>query len=366
MRDRAAGGRGFERRRRAAGGLPDRKTLARLALVALSFASAALVLGSAPNSAIEYWRLYYLPSFLTAYLFGLRGALIALALTAAQLVLFYQVAVTTAASLNQAAGAAAELARLPQEQVEDLVARGDPLGSGALLARQLVDGRYIGVLDPTRYLTQAGLGMLGITVATAMVGRLVDQNRRRERLLREQAGTDELTGVANHRRLQERLREHATEARRYRRPFCLVMVDVDHFKRFNDTHGHRAGDRVLGAVARAVAGSVRDVDTVARYGGEEFAVILAELDSAQAGLAAERIRQAVGGAPVGVAKGEVLAVTVSVGYACFPDDAAEVEALIERADAALYAAKEGGRNRTCSWRSIRPDDAAPPDGGAEG
>jgi diguanylate cyclase (GGDEF)-like protein len=348
-----------------AGRLVDRKTFVQLALVGLSFASVAIVLGGLQNSAIEFWHLYYSPSLLSAYIFGLRGALVALALTAAQMVFFYQVSVTTSTSLNQAVGAVRELARLPQDQVDDLLARGDPLGSSALLARQLTSGRYIELLDPTRYLTQAGLGMLGITVATTMVGQLVDQNRRKERLLREQAITDDLTGVFNHRRLQERLREHVADAQRYRHVFCLLMVDVDHFKRFNDTHGHQAGDRVLRAVAQAIARSARDVDTVARYGGEEFAVILAQVDSDRAELPAERLRRAVGGSPLGTTKGEMVTVTVSVGYACFPDDATEVEALIACADAALYAAKQGGRDRVRSWRSIRPDEPPAEERGAD-
>ncbi len=158
--------------------------------------------------------------------------------------------------------------------------------------------------------------------------------------------TDELTGLANRRRLMAELEREMRRSERHGHPFSILMLDVDRFKRFNDAHGHPAGDVVLKRVADTLRKCVRDVDTVARYGGEEFVVMLPETPAADAARVAERIRSSTEAdrfAPNG--GGAALNITVSIGYAVYPDDARTPEALIEAADQALYRSKQAGRNR---------------------
>jgi len=156
------------------------------------------------------------------------------------------------------------------------------------------------------------------------------------RRLEELAITDGLTGLHNHRHFQERLRRDLEIARRAGRPLSIVMFDVDHFKAYNDTYGHPAGDEVLRRVADALRHEARAGDLVARYGGEEFVVAMPDADRDAAHAAAERIRRHVHGEGV---------VTISGGIATFPEDGGDAETLIERADRALYKAKREGRDR---------------------
>jgi diguanylate cyclase (GGDEF)-like protein len=129
-------------------------------------------------------------------------------------------------------------------------------------------------------------------------------------------------------------------ALRYRRPLSLIMLDIDHFKRVNDAHGHPTGDAVIKRVARCVASTVRAADHVARLGGEELAVLAPEIDSTGALALAERIRRAV------AAGTEPVAVTVSLGACTWASGPLEIEELLRRADEALYRSKDAGRNRT--------------------
>ena len=156
--------------------------------------------------------------------------------------------------------------------------------------------------------------------------------------------TDALTGVHNRRSLFSRLEMERERADRFDHPMGLVLVDVDHFKRFNDRFGHAAGDAILRQVAETLAGAVRKVDLVARYGGEEFAVVVARADPAAALAAGEKLRAAVAAAAIPHEGVEPARVTISVGVASWPDDAGDLAGLIDAADAALYAAKRAGRN----------------------
>jgi diguanylate cyclase (GGDEF)-like protein len=169
---------------------------------------------------------------------------------------------------------------------------------------------------------------------------------------------DGLTRVFNHRYFMRRIREEFQRAKRYAEPLSLLMVDIDYFKKYNDTHGHLRGDRVLAELAELVMGSLRrDVDIVARYGGEEFACILPETDGAAAFEAAARIRRRVEawGAERDESAGEP-PLTISVGVSTVADDwPPSAEELIEQADQALYAAKRGGRNRV---EAARREDGA--------
>jgi diguanylate cyclase (GGDEF)-like protein len=156
--------------------------------------------------------------------------------------------------------------------------------------------------------------------------------------------TDALTGAHNRRTLFARLQMERERCERFEHPMAVALVDVDHFKRFNEIFGHAAGDGILRKVAQVLAGAVRKVDLVARYGGEEFAVVLPRADRAAALAAGEKLRAAVAEAAIphdGVGPGHV---TISVGVAVWPEDGADLGALIDGADAALYAAKRAGRD----------------------
>jgi diguanylate cyclase (GGDEF)-like protein len=162
--------------------------------------------------------------------------------------------------------------------------------------------------------------------------------------LRQLATRDALTGLLNRRAFDALLAEEVDRARRFGHPLTLVVLDLDHFKAINDTHGHAAGDAVLAAVARVFAGQVRSIDRVARIGGEEFAVLLM-VTGADEGLAvAKRIVEAVRALPVAVAGGATLRITVSAGVAALPAYGEAETQLPETADQALYAAKRAGRD----------------------
>ena len=156
----------------------------------------------------------------------------------------------------------------------------------------------------------------------------------------ENALTDELTKLPNRRALAQRFLQEMQRARRHHSGITFVMIDLDHFKRVNDTNGHLNGDAVLGELASLLSSGLRESDVCARYGGEEFALILPETNEAGARVLAERIRAKVAAAtfPGG------LKLTISVGVAA-TDEPALFTQLIDRADQALYAAKQGGRNQ---------------------
>jgi diguanylate cyclase (GGDEF)-like protein len=160
--------------------------------------------------------------------------------------------------------------------------------------------------------------------------------------LKAHARTDELTNLPNFRAFRERIDLEIERASRYPEQFGVLILDLDRFKKYNDTYGHLAGNDALQRVARVIREAVRTVDFPARYGGEEFAVIVPQIDVTALSAIAERVRENVeampapaGGAPV----------TVSIGAAMYPDDGAAADALFRAADERLYAAKAAGRNR---------------------
>jgi diguanylate cyclase (GGDEF)-like protein len=178
---------------------------------------------------------------------------------------------------------------------------------------------------------------------SAAQSRLLAQNRRLEEL----TVTDNLTGLANRRSLTENLARHLARYRRNGRSFSVLILDLDHFKSVNDRYGHLAGDAVLRRFATRLSESIRTVDFAARYGGEEFTVVLFETGRSDAWESAERIRARVEQMRVEVEPAVVLAVTASIGFAeaCAAD--VEPDDLLQRADAAMYQAKQAGRNRVC-------------------
>jgi diguanylate cyclase (GGDEF)-like protein len=163
--------------------------------------------------------------------------------------------------------------------------------------------------------------------------------------LHELAFRDALTGLYNHRYFQEAMDRELERSKRYQREFSLIIFDIDHFKKINDTYGHPTGDRVLSAISRGVEQSVRGADIIARYGGEEFAVILPETDLLAANVVAERLRSDIERLDIFV-DGLTIKATVSVGYTSYRNGARiqDKGTIIGMADRALYIAKQSGRN----------------------
>lgn len=163
--------------------------------------------------------------------------------------------------------------------------------------------------------------------------------------LRLLATRDQLTGMLNRREFDRIMAEEAERSQRFGQPLALVMVDIDHFKAVNDTHGHPAGDAVLKEVAKILTAQLRTVDRVARFGGEEFALILVQTGRGAAGDVAQRVVEAVAANPVVIQGGPTLSLTISAGVAVLPNDVSRIDLLVGAADRSLYAAKRGGRNR---------------------
>lgn len=204
----------------------------------------------------------------------------------------------------------------------------------------LLDGELQGFLV-VRHITPDDVERCGILISQFALA--VRRIRLYERV-QELAIRDGLTGLFVRRHFMSRLQEETARAARHDLSLSFLMVDLDHFKRINDTYGHLVGDTVLRELAALLKQQVRDVDLLGRYGGEEFGIGLLETEAAQALIVAERIRHAVAAA-VFQAYDERLSLTVSIGIAAFPRDAADAAELVERADAAMYQAKSAGRNQ---------------------
>jgi diguanylate cyclase (GGDEF)-like protein len=212
--------------------------------------------------------------------------------------------------------------------LEELSRAADRIAEGDLAARAPVAGDY-------------EIASLGIAL-----NRMADE-------LRAHARTDDLTALPNFRAFRERIDEFIARASRYNERFGILVLDLDRFKKYNDTHGHLAGNDALQRVAGVMRQTVRTVDFPARYGGEEFAVLVPQIDTPSLAAIAERVRAGVETATP---------VTVSIGAAIYPDDGANVDALFAVADERLYAAKKAGRNRVVSpraaaGRSVSPQSA---------
>ena len=223
--------------------------------------------------------------------------------------------------------------------------KGDPVAYGTAIVmiegpglepEQALDGMRKGIAD---YLVEPyadGEVLTRVEAASRtkdLQEELVGQGARLEALLRE----DALTGLSNRRAILTQLAGMVSAARRHGHPLSIAILDLDHFKRVNDTHGHKTGDDVLVATTRAMAAHLRAEDQLGRLGGEEFLVLLPDTDAAAARHVAEKLRAEVAAAP------GVVPVTVSIGVAGWDGEAPED--LLHRADEALYAAKEAGRDR---------------------
>ncbi len=179
--------------------------------------------------------------------------------------------------------------------------------------------------------------------------KLVEANRQLDRL----AKTDPLTGLYNRRYFMEQLEFEIRRGARTRRQFALVILDVDHFKHYNDTNGHTAGDELLQRLATLLEANLRSVDLVARYGGEEFVVLLLDTNPEDGYAAARKLQQVVAAQAFPYEDSQPGGtLTISVGVAFYPTDSRDARLLIDHADQALYLAKQRGRNTTCRWAEV--------------
>jgi diguanylate cyclase (GGDEF)-like protein len=221
-------------------------------------------------------------------------------------------------------------------------AKDKPQGFRSLIESPLFQGGKvtgaIRVESKKERFTHSDLRLLGISSTLASIA--VDRGELFSRT-QELAVTDALTGLYTHTYFLERLEEEIRRAARYNENFALLMMDIDEFKKFNDTYGHQAGDRVLEKVAAAIRGIVRETDIVGRYGGEEISVVLHNIDFNGARQIAQRLRESIGSLKFD-RSGEKISITIGASF--FPKSPT-AEQLIRRADQALYAGKEKGKNR---------------------
>jgi diguanylate cyclase (GGDEF)-like protein len=194
---------------------------------------------------------------------------------------------------------------------------------------------------------------------------LDDIDREYQRQIHRLLAHDELTGLLTSKSFFSELRREAARSESEGRPFCVLMMDIDHFKSVNDAHGHLVGSQTLEEVGSLITGALRAGDVAARFGGEEFAAFLLNADCAQGLVAAERVRASVEAHLFSAVRrgsaqdtGETLRVTISVGVASYPDDARDPIELVELADTALYRAKNQGRNRVVAY-CVSPPDLKP-------
>jgi diguanylate cyclase (GGDEF)-like protein len=201
-------------------------------------------------------------------------------------------------------------------------------------------------LDPHTVTRDAAASLALFALTFSVIAFIVDRWRAREAGYERLASTDALTGLTNRRRFMEVAAQELARARRYGSSLALIVIDLDHFKRINDQHGHLVGDQALVHAARVLASSVRDVDVIARHGGEEFAVLLPMTDAKGAAEVAERCIRRLDDSPLILDGVGPIRVTASMGVAaCEGPFCKDVDGLLKVADAALYQAKEAGRDR---------------------
>jgi len=228
-----------------------------------------------------------------------------------------------------------------REEIGELVVSNDPGVRAWLGVPIVIYDQVVGVLSvQSRERAAFGPDQQRVAEAIASQAAVAIQNAR----LYELATIDGLTGLYVRRYFDTRLREELERSRRFGAPFSVVLLDIDDFKKLNDTCGHALGDRVLRDVAQSMKRNLRGVDIAARYGGEEFAFILPRTDIVEAHAVAERIRHDIEDSRV-AHEGRVLRVTASLGISCYLEGRGEVAALLEQADVALYRAKTLGKNR---------------------
>jgi diguanylate cyclase (GGDEF)-like protein len=174
--------------------------------------------------------------------------------------------------------------------------------------------------------------------------------------LEQMAMTDFLTGLNNRRYFIQRGADEVKRTKRNGEPMVLLMLDIDEFKKVNDTYGHETGDLALQQVASVMSTSLREIDILGRMGGEEFAVLLPNTSLEEALLLAERVRQSIENISFEKIKGE-LKITASIGVAAFTDEMSDIDDLLRNADEALYQAKRNGRNRIINYKKLSNDSS---------
>lgn len=228
-------------------------------------------------------------------------------------------------------------------------------GIQSLMAVPLVAGRktigilYVDDFKPRKYSKkdESILALLATQAATAIEKVQILEKTKKLAI------TDELTSLYNHRHFVNLLKDELARSKRYERNLSVILIDVDNFKNYNDTHGHLKGNDALKALSTVMQKSVRDIDILARYGGEEFGIVLPETDKEEAMKCAERIRFAIEKESFfGEDKQPLGKVTASFGVATFPIDADREHTLMDRADVALYKAKSSGRNMVIDCTKI--------------
>ncbi len=233
-----------------------------------------------------------------------------------------------------------------------LLGLGAPLGSWIL--RTLISGHSPNVVwvNEWQSATYYYLYMtLGTTTAFGLFGFVLG---RRNEDLSQLSVTDGLTGLYNHRHLQEMLKQEIQRSDRYRFPLTCLMIDIDNFKKVNDQYGHQFGDETLRTIAELIQKKVRRIDIVGRYGGEEFLVIMPQTHSAAARPLADRIGKTVAHHVFLTNAKQRMQITLSIGVATYPDPGQGVKTqsgLLSAADQAMYKAKLSGKNQTVVWRS---------------
>jgi diguanylate cyclase (GGDEF)-like protein len=227
-----------------------------------------------------------------------------------------------------------------------LVIGGAVLLGGGSVPHLLVPAEAYSGLDGSTILRRAASSLALFALTFAIIAWIVDRWRDREQRFQHLASIDSLTGLTNRRRFLELASQEMARARRYGSNLALIIADLDHFKRINDEHGHLVGDQALAHAARVLAGGIRDVDTIARHGGEEFAILLPMTDGAGAAEVAERCTRRLADTPL-IADGVgPIRVTASMGVAaCQGGNCDTIDELLRTADAALYRAKQAGRDR---------------------
>lgn len=241
------------------------------------------------------------------------------------------------------------------------------LASDAFLATPLrAGGAHMGIVLADHFVRRAepdGSDAASLAVATGTLGLVLEAAALQSegRTLRSLAEKDELTGINNRRNIVEILRREVDRARRYGKPLALALVDVDHFKSWNDVHGHAVGDMVLQSVAQIITSASREIDTYGRYGGEEFLIVLPETSAEHAVVYAERLRTMIESHGAELSQiYPVSSLSVSIGVTQLLARGDDTDQMIHRADAALYAAKNHGRNRVCAEFTPQPKVVALP------
>ncbi|AHF05031.1 diguanylate cyclase [Marichromatium purpuratum 984] len=189
----------------------------------------------------------------------------------------------------------------------------------------------------------------------------ISERKRMEQALEQMAIRDPLTGLYNRRELEQQLNAELASAHRYQHTVGLIWIDVDHFKSVNDRFGHLAGDAVLCQLSGLLQEQVRAADYIARYGGEELAIVLPESDTRDTQQLAERLCEKVARTPMQIPGHAPISITISLGVATYPTDAATTKTLFQAADQALYTAKQQGRNRVHLATPAPPHDHQPPE-----